>query len=395
MVRARKGRAIFIAAAMSLVIWTNACTMQDDEPLEDPIFLAGAGAALACKSLAECFTQFAGTTTNGAALMVYKTDGTMVYENTSGATGYDTTVPIFSASKLMTAAVIMAAIDATAGFDLNTTTGSTLSGWTGAKANITMRQLLAFTSGLVTVSGSRLSGSESCISSLSASASDADKDACIAQIRDNTSNDYAPGSTFVYNSNHMAVAQRMAEIKTGKAWQTLFNDEIATPMGFTSEKTWYGNITDKSGDGSLAGAYGLYLSPRDYLNFLRMLLNNGTFNSTTVLTSASVTEIFQDQFESNTTIGYSQFALFGYRWRYGLGNWRFCTNTTDATACDTDLVSHSFGANGFYPWVDRNRGYATVIGVNGIQPGLLSIIPSSAGSLFFGETIKPYILQSL
>lgn len=366
---------------------------EGSERLQD-LLLYNAGTT--CRSVDECYLSFAAGAANfsGSSLQIYKRDGTNLYTKHVGALTHTTYGPIFSASKWMTAAVILAVIEdggIASPFDLNLTTGTAL-GWTGTKGTITMRQLLSFTSGLR--EANRTSGSNACISELPTGASTAQKNACIESIRTSTADD-TPGASFVYNSNHMAVAQRIAEIRTGQTWQQLFVTYLAGPtkLGFdTTQALWYANIREQSGDGSLAGAYGLRLTAEEYMRFNLMLLNDGVYNGNTILSSASVSALLQDQYESNTQIVYSQFAAFGYRWQYGLGNWRQCNTPSNISLCDLEVQNHSFGANGFYPWVDRARGYAAVVGAD-ISGGF--IIPNAAQSLFLGEDIKRNLSQLL
>ncbi|MEQ9363327.1 MAG: serine hydrolase domain-containing protein, partial [Leptospirales bacterium] len=344
--------------------------------LEDAILF---NLATTCRSVDDCYMVFAGQAASfaGSSLQISKRDGTQLYARDVGNLTRRTYGPIFSASKWITAAVILAVIEdggIASPFDLNLTTATAL-GWTGTKGTITMRQLLSFTSGLR--ENNRTSGSNACIQELPTGAGATEKNACIESIRASTADD-VPGASFVYNSNHMAVAQRIAEIRTGQTWEQLFVTYIAGPakLGFdTSQAKWYANIQTQSGDGSLAGAYGLRLTAEEYMRFNLTLLNDGVYNGTTILSSASVTALLQDQYESNTQIGYSQFAAFGYRWQYGLGNWRQCNTPSNVSLCDLEVQNHSFGANGFYPWVDRARGYAAVIGAN-ISGGF--IIPNAA-----------------
>ncbi len=356
-------------------------------------------AALACKTLNECFDSTASLSKSGASFQVFKKDGTRVYFREKGALGADKVGPIFSASKLVTASVIMAFVSGTCGssansMNLNTTTGNIL-GWTGVKGTITLRQLMSFTSGLYSDNSSDEMGS--CVFTLPNGASSGDKNLCTDFIRDNTQTTKQPGEEFYYNSYHMAVAQRMAEIDSGKNWQDLFEDCIASPLSITVDPgtgngIWYADISNKSGDGSLAGAYGLYLTANDYAKIMHMLANEG--NSGAIISASNVNEIFKDQYEEDTKIKYSQFALFGYYWHYGLGNWRFCSQPNDSTDCDQDVNNHSFGANGFYPWIDRNKEYYAVFGVNEFNSNpfnIISILQPNSAALFFGQDAKKYI----
>jgi hypothetical protein len=371
-----------------------------------------AGIASNCSSINDCFDRYAKTTDEGASLQIFDSTGARIYARQS-ILNYDTYKAIASGSKWVTAVTAMRAIDCTAGtasscgtltankcqaagtnISLSTTTASAL-GWTGTKGTITLRQLLAFTSGL-NAPGGNGAGQAACIATLPAS--EAEKDACAVSIRDTSTG--TPGLVFQYNSNHMAIAQRILEKTCGLSWAQIFSAAIVTPLGWdASQALWRGNFTSStaaSTDGSLSGAYGLSISSEHYARMMQALLRNGIAKSATAdvsnfLSTSSIAEILNDQYQG-ATIGYSQFSAFGYRWQYGLGNWRYCTATTVPAECDKDLISHSIGINGFYPWIDLNKGYMAVLAVNnlGVKNGL-NLLPPSSTSLFFSETIRPFI----
>lgn len=393
----------FINLVLLCIVISN-CQKKEKEELTSPRNLIAFNLLSRCTSLDVCFDRFASGSGNGANITIIRPNGTILYQRETrgnlAALSRTTYSPIFSASKWITAAVTMAAIEDTSNnLSLNTTVSSVMPEWTGTKGSITIRQLLAFTSGLH--AANRGGGSESCINTLPAVATGVDKDSCLTNIRNNTSSD-APGAFFVYNSNHMAVVQRLLERRLNQTWAQIFTRYIAGPSRLNFDATqavWSGAIGSATqADGSLSGAYGLALSGEHYTRFIQMLLNDGVYvptqgSSVQILSAASVRAILQDQYETNTQIGFSQFAAFGYRWRYGLGNWRFCSTPDNISQCETDLVSHSFGANGFYPWIDKVRGYGVVVATNIPAGGF--IIPNSASSLFFGEDAKPFIIRLL
>jgi CubicO group peptidase (beta-lactamase class C family) len=380
------------------------CTPKEETNDAQNLLFLGIGAGK-CNSIDSCFNRFARTSDEGAALLVVDEDMNILSERETGNIEVDKHQIIFSASKWVTAATLMAVIEDsvecnTPALTLDSTTGTVL-GWTGKRGQITLRQLLAFTSGLNDKGGS--SGQAECIANLPNNATDTQKDACIEKIRTETKLD-EPGALFVYNSNHMAVAQRMAEIACDETWQVLFNRLVATPLGWdTTQSKWVSGLRGEAdGDGSLAGAYGLIVSTREYAGLMAAFVREGdarNFKTGTdipgFLSPASITEIMRDQSE-DSKIGYSQFAAFGYSWKYGLGNWRYCTVTDEEAECDKDLISHSVGANGYFPWLDRNRGYFGIVAVNNLgRKATLTGLPATANSLFFAETIRPLIHREL
>ncbi|TGM46886.1 class A beta-lactamase-related serine hydrolase [Leptospira biflexa] len=405
---------LFVFASLSLFLIECQKSVQTDKDTQATLI---AGIFGSCFSLDSCFDQYTKSTDEGASFQVFDQDGSRIYARQS-VLDFNTYKPIASGSKWVTAITAMRVIDCntnsgtyaqcgtvTTGTCNNGAVGGAISlsrttaqvlGWTGTYANVTLRQLLSFTSGL-NAGGSSGAGQASCISTLPVGASSTEKDSCVNNIRDQSTG--TPGALYQYNSNHMAVAQRMLEVACNKTWDTLFSQLIVTPLGWdASQAIWRGNSrggTDT--DGSLSGAYGLSISPEHYARMLNALLTNGTAknsvgaNITNFLSTTSVTEILADQY-NGAKIGYSQFSAFGYRWQYGLGNWRFCTVTDVPAECDRDLISHSIGINGFYPWLDKNRNYMAILAVNNIgRKNGLSLLPASSTSLFFAETVRPLI----
>lgn len=388
-------RSILIPIFFLLVLFLfSGCSNKQNEDTKFNLLLQ-AGISARCISIDDCFDRFVNTTDEGASFQVFNSSGTRVYARSSGL-DYSTYKPIASGSKWVTAVVAMKAIES-----LNCTTGTTLSlstttgqalGWTGTRGNITLRQLLSFTSGL---NAGNLNGAN-CISTLPAGAGNTEKDACSDAIRDGSTG--TPGELFVYNSNHMAVAMRMLEKTCNRTWTQIFTETLVTPLGWdSSQAIWKGNFqSSTTTDGSMSGAYGLTISAEAYARMLSALLRNGTARNATgdvtgFLSQNNVNEILNDQF-NGATIGYSQFASFGYRWQYGLGNWRFCSTPQTPSECDKDLISHSLGINGFYPFLDRNKGYYAILAVNNLgRKNSLPLLPATANSLFFVESIRPYI----
>jgi CubicO group peptidase (beta-lactamase class C family) len=206
----------------SILIFLVQCRAENETPnyAQSLTYLAIGGAQ--CTNVNDCFDRFVRTADEGASLLVVDKNNRIIHEREQGTIANNRHQIIFSGSKWVTAVIIQRAIQSgscnTGGaLSLNSTTGQVL-GWT-SRNNITMRQLLAFTSGLNDRGGA--SGQDTCIANLPNNATNAQKDECVNSIRDNTKQDPA-GETFVYNSNHMAVAQRMTEVSCGKSWSQLY-----------------------------------------------------------------------------------------------------------------------------------------------------------------------------
>ena len=84
-----------------------------------------------------------------------------------------------------------------------------------------------------------------------------------------------PGTEFDYGGVSFQIAGRIAEIVTGKPWETVFRENIADICDMRD--TDYGHA---SNPGIAAGAIS---TGEDYVKFLSMILNNGKFKHFIVL----------------------------------------------------------------------------------------------------------------
>jgi D-alanyl-D-alanine-carboxypeptidase/D-alanyl-D-alanine-endopeptidase len=167
---------------------------------------------------------FAAQGISGMGLVVYDANGVKRFEKYYGSFSGEQRVAIASASKMVAGLVIFRLVDQ--GFlALDSTTGSVL-GWTGPQADITLRQLLSFTSGMEREAPCTLLPAISlaeCVEIIS-------RQPLVA----------APGTRFDYGSTHLHVAARMAEVVTGQGWAELFASQLKTPLGLASpELAWY------------------------------------------------------------------------------------------------------------------------------------------------------------
>lgn len=157
---------------------------------------------------------------------------------------------------------------------------------------------------------------------------------------------FSPGEKFNYGAVSMHICGRIAEISTGKSWAILFKERIATPCQMNN--TYYFPLSNPL----IAG--GGYSSPKDYMNFLQMILNEGMFDSKQVIRTDLINEFFKDQTE-NAEIYYSPIVINPFfiadTIRYGIGNW----------LDELQVQSSSPGLFGTYPWVDKCRNLTGII----------------------------------
>jgi CubicO group peptidase (beta-lactamase class C family) len=277
----------------------------------------------------------------GGALLLIKS-GKIVYRKTFGRGSIERVVPVASASKWLSGAVIMSLVDE-GRLSLDDPVSKFLPDFTGKKADITIRQLFSHTSGLPPEIGCRNKRAislEQCANQIAKLPLRAD-----------------PGTEFYYGGVSMHVGGRIAEVVSGKSWNELFEERIALPLGMT--KTDY-------------YAYGPTKNPRpagdaqssldDYGRFLLMILNEGEFEGRRVLSAQGVAELHKDQ-TFGVPIAFTIYQKHGDlkpdlpKARYGIGVWREAVDPQTGEL----LEASSQGALGFSPWIDLRRNLAGVL----------------------------------
>jgi serine-type D-Ala-D-Ala carboxypeptidase/endopeptidase len=281
----------------------------------------------------------------GASLLLVK-DNKTIYEQYFGAYDVNTQVLIASASKWLSAAAIMTLVDE-GKLSLDDSASKHLSFVTGIKGTMTVRQMLSHTSGLPP-----LLQDHPCLL-----VSFLPLDSCARSI---ASLDLIglPGMLFGYGENSFQIAGRIAEVVSGKSWETLFQERIAVPLGMSN--TNFGNVSNPI----LAGGGRSRL--RDYGNFTQMIANDGVFNGKRILSSNAIREM-QKNLTGTLPVIYSPYGN-NQPSRYGIGEW---IDALDAQG--NALQVSSQGAFGFSPWVDKQR---KLQGVLLVQASLSSLNPT-------------------
>lgn len=157
----------------------------------------------------------------------------------------------------------------------------------------------------------------------------------------------APGERFEYGGLAMQVAGRMAEMATGKDWETLFQKNIAVPLGMT--RSGFTPVDTLPGYSPMLGG-GAHTTLDDYARFLDMFFHRGKYGRRQVLSEASVAEMMKDQV-GRAEVQQGEFPermhLIPRNDLYGLGLWR---ETADADGAP--IIVSSPGWAGAYPWID-------------------------------------------
>ena len=217
--------------------------------------------------------------------------------------------------------------------------------------NMTLAQLLSFTSGLTT--------EPTCLNF-----GGANFETCVNNIATtNAGNTIIPGQEFHYGSSHLQVAGLMAIKARGvpiATWQDLFT-EFKVQTGLFPTATY---DLPSASNPRLAG--GMHWTGEEYMAFLKAL-KNGTLLPTTM------TEFLADHTPSPAVaIVASPIALappngLGENWHYGLGHWLECqvpAGSPFTCSSSTARVS-SPGAYGAYPFWDRSKNYTGIVARQG------------------------------
>jgi D-alanyl-D-alanine-carboxypeptidase/D-alanyl-D-alanine-endopeptidase len=256
----------------------------------------------------------------------------VLFEKAYGGYRLDDAIPIAAGTQLLSVVVLLHLVDAQQ-LALDGPVSTVLHDWPQDKAAITLRMLLANTSGLPPTAdclNDRSTTLEACVKAIAA-----------APLRKE------PGAAVLYGGTGFQVAGRMAEVATGKSWAELFRMHLTTPLGLRA--TGFGRTANPrvaGGAQSTAGEYG---------KVLELLLQGGEANGVRLLSPASVEAMFQDQ-SRGAPLVLSPYALVTGREasRPGLGLW---LDRTDGH----NLEALCQGTFGFTAWMDRERHLGGVL----------------------------------
>ncbi|HEY4075345.1 MAG TPA: serine hydrolase domain-containing protein [Rhizomicrobium sp.] len=275
----------------------------------------------------------------GITVLVFRR-GQLLYRADEGDIAPHEELPVASASKWLTVALVMTVVDE-GKLSLDEPIGRRLPDFAGTAGAITLRQLLSFTSGQGSLRG-LVDVRQDPRMALAESAHQ------IAQIPLQD----PPGTVFKYGSPALQVAGALVEQATGKTWAQLFEERLAGPLGMShtvwANPLWPNIAPDQVHNPNLQG--GAITTAEDYGRFLTMLAANGVYQGHRILSVQSVNAMEHAQTRGMSMAfvpqGGAESGL-----QYALGNW--CGAVGDNGDCT--LVA-SPGALGTYPWIDRNNG---------------------------------------
>lgn len=274
---------------------------------------------------------------SGAGLIIAK-DNQLILDTCYGNYTADTVVYIASSGKWLAAATIAAVVDE-GKLSWNDPVSKWLPEFTDVKGKATLRQLLSHTSGYSDYQPEGIHRDD--YQTLKES---------VANIVDLPA-DTVPGDEFHYGGLAMQVAGRMAELATGKDWETLFREKIAQPLGM--KNTHFTPVNQGGGHSPMLGG-GARTVLHDYEAFLNIISKNGLFNGKRVLSEEAIKEMQADQ------VGKAKVAEHEFVERvraemhngiYGLGEWR-----EELDSAGNAMLISSPSWAGAYPWIDKTTG---------------------------------------
>lgn len=156
-----------------------------------------------------------------------------------------------------------------------------------------------------------------------------------------------PGTVFRYSNAGLQIAGAVIEKISGKSFETLFRERIAQPLGMKNTDFGKGKVALPAGGASS--------TPEDYLHFLVMILNKGSFNGKRILSEQSIAEMQVNRIGPGVKVTYSpaEAGDFGY----GFGEWVM----EGSTPGNLSRSVSSPGLFGSFPWVDNEQGYAAFL----------------------------------
>lgn len=270
-------------------------------------------------------------------VLVWKNGDSLVYKKEVGEFKSRTVAPIASCSKWLTAAVVMTYVD-----EGKISLDDKVSKWLPeferyGKGYITIRHCLSHMTGIEDegrllkkiLQRKRFASLEEEVNSFAA-----------REIRANA------GTDFWYGNIGLNIAARVLEVLTKRKFEALASQRLFRPLGMT--RTTFSN-PDGSPPNPSGGARS---NAEDYLKFLRMMLDKGTYQGRRILSDSSVM-LMTDIQTANVPMAYSPEAAKGFH--YALGSWAVESQSHKATA----LASP--GLFGTWPMIDYCRGYAYIL----------------------------------
>ena len=295
---------------------------------------------------------------NGAALVVVEPGDGIVYDGYWGEFGPDRVSLVASASKMVTAGVLMHLADQGL-LDPEQPIAEYVPWAAGHNTEITAADLVSNSSGLVGLMPDPGYAPYVC-----QFLADAELEDCAESIwttPDDDADIVAPRSKYRYGGAQWQVAGAVAETVSGKSWAQLLDEVYVEPcgvesMGFANHWTSFGSgfayPAGFDGDVSLLAPTdnphiegGLYITPSDYAELLLLHLRGGRCGDTQVFSADALESLHSDRL-----------AEFGGATQTGTGyGWGWWIERDDSYRL-TDP-----GAYGAVPWLDLDGGFGAYL----------------------------------
>ena len=280
---------------------------------------------------------------NNAVILIYK-DGKMVYQKAIGQFNIKTKAPIASCSKWLTAALVMTFADE-GKISLDDKVSMYLPIFeTYGKSYITIRQCLSHQIGITDNQKSITKILErKKFESLEEEVNSFSKKEIAAN----------PGTTFFYGSIGPNIAARVLEVISKKKFDALMKQRIFTPLNMK-----FSSFTPEDYDNSVNPSGGAISTAGDYLNFLTMILEKGTFMGKRILSEQAVAQMQTIQTTAKVNKKYVPKVVEEFE--YGLGEWIEASDSKGSTVVSAPSLS------GTWPFVDKCKNYACIIFVKSV-----------------------------
>ncbi len=283
-------------------------------------------------------------------------DGVEVYHRSFGAWSTGRLANADSATKTLSGALIMSLVDSSPNpFTLQTRLSQYLPEYTGAKSVITIAQCFSHTAGMF--------GNSTAVGDESITLRQAAAQIAQAPLR------FSPGMVFSYGGVSMHAAGAAAEVAGGAPWNTMFQQRIAGPLGFTQTRYTLSSPQNPR----IAG--GAESTGDEFGRFMEMLRRGGVHQGTRVLSEAAVRTLLTRQTATNIPVNNSP--ILSENADYGVGIW------LDQRGPNGELLGAiAAGARGFSSWIDfddRLVGvFATDLSASGNVQPLLYLLRDAA-----------------
>jgi CubicO group peptidase (beta-lactamase class C family) len=273
---------------------------------------------------------------NDIAAIIYK-DDKIIYQKALGEEfNIKTRAPIASASKWLTAALVMTFVDE-GKISLDEKVSNYLPIFeTYGKAYITIRQCLSHTTGIADNSkslGKMLDKKK--FESLEEEVNSFVKKEIAAN----------PGTSFFYGNMGPNIAGRVLEVITKKSFDALMKQRIFSPLEMK-------NSSFIPEDNSVDPSLGAESTAADYINFLSMILNKGMYKGKRILSEKAIAEMQTVQ-TKKAVKKYVPKETEGYE--YGLGEW-----IEEQDGNGNSVVVSCSSLSGTLPYIDKCRNYACI-----------------------------------